>query len=89
MSIISRWALGVVGPYGPRFGGESVTLILFKKRNPPAKDSSVDRRRSTARIGPLHVDHRSCSADLDGSNSLGRGLTRLGALVSSFRAEAD
>jgi hypothetical protein len=39
--------------------------------------------------GAVLVDgHRWYTADLDGSNSLGRGLSRLGALVSSFRADA-
>jgi hypothetical protein len=34
MSNVSRQVVGVVGPYGDRFGGEIVTLILFGTWNP-------------------------------------------------------
>ncbi len=38
------------------------------------------------RLGRFHVGHRSYTADLDGRSLLDRGLRRLGAFVSSFRA---
>jgi hypothetical protein len=50
-----------------------------------AEKSRVD---AVHRIGLLHVGHRSYTAGLDGSSFLGRGLSRLGALVSSFGFEA-